>query len=106
MTGQIVYELIKFWLPILGAAAMLYRGARAARTGISAWANQLLDNHMAHIQKAAEDGALSLHEMSTSNIELVGEMRGMRTDFQRSYDENARNTQAILTGVEVLKDRG
>lgn len=105
MISQVMYETIKFWFPLATAGGFLIKTFLAGKRGVSIWANQLLNNHMAHIQQAAEDASASLSTMAESNKEMVGTMKEMRTDFQQGYTENARVQTAILTNLEVLKDR-
>lgn len=105
MISQVLYETIKFWLPLATAGGFLIKAFLAGKRGVSTWASQLLDNHMAHIQQAAEDASASLSAMTESNRQIAETMKEMRGDFQQSYTENARVQTAILTNLEVLKDR-
>jgi cell division protein ZapA (FtsZ GTPase activity inhibitor) len=108
-----LHVLLSFWLPIASAAALIIKTwlgirkwYRQTKSDISEWTNTLLDNHMAHIQTAAEEASVSLREMSETNKELSTTMREMRSDFQEAQTENIRVQNAILTGIEVLKSRG
>ncbi|HEX3739440.1 MAG TPA: hypothetical protein VHV29_06910 [Terriglobales bacterium] len=112
MTLLAIYAFIKFWLPLATATSLCVKGffytrsvVRNAQDGISIWTNTLLDNHMAHIQKAAEDASDSLKSIAEANHDFAVAMREMREDFQESQAENIRVQGAILTGIEVLKDR-
>ena len=74
-----------------------------AKNSISAWTNQLLDNHMTHIQKAAEDAAASIRDVAQSNREVALTMKEMRADFQANNTEIRQAQTDILTGIEVIK---
>jgi hypothetical protein len=110
MTWLLVYAFIKFWLPIVSAAGLLFKlflvcrkAVTNAKNDISAWANTLLDNHMTHIQIAAEDASASLLQIAETNRTFSNTMLEMRNDFQETQKENLRVQTAIMTGIEVLK---
>jgi hypothetical protein len=105
-----IYAALKFWLPLFTGLGVLVRCFIAVRNGLSTvkaevgeWANTLLDNHMAHIQSAAEDAASCMREMADTNREVAQTMRAMREDFQRSQQEGLRVQHELLTGLEVVK---
>ena len=113
MTGPVFYELIKFWLPLITAGGIGLRLIFAIRKlyistkdSIVSWANVLLENHMTHIQAAAENASISLAMMTETNKELASTIKLLRDDFVGTQHENLRIQSAILTGIEVLKDRG
>lgn len=107
-----LYAFIKFWLPLATATGFCVKGffyirsvVKNTQEGISTWANSLLDNHMTHIQVAAEEATECLKVMSATNQQLATIMQTMREDFQQAQTENIRTQSAILTGIEVLRDR-
>lgn len=113
MTWLAVYAFIKYWLPMTTAAGLLFKlyfiirnAVRRTMDDIGIWANTLLDNHLTHIQASAEQASASLKELSETNREVASSMKSMREDFQETQVENLRVQSNILTGIEVLRDRG
>lgn len=113
MVWPLIYAFIKYWLPIISVLGLFVKLAlstrkaiRAAKDDISSWANVLLDNHMTHIQDAVESASKSLTSISETNKELVASMKSIREDSLHSQTELMRVQNTILTGIEVLKDRG
>jgi len=105
-----IYTFIKFWLPIVTAIGivgklflMIRKSLQNAKNDVSAWASTLLDNHMAHIQAAAERASESLTEMVETNKTVAVAMSGMRQDFQASQTSQLAVQHEILTGLEVIK---
>lgn len=112
MTLLALFAFLKFWLPVVTAIGtttkiifICRKYVRTLRTDIGDWASSLLDNHMAHIQTAAEEATESLKVMSATNQQVATTIQTMREDFQQAQTENIRTQSAILTGIEVLRDR-
>lgn len=128
MIWPAIYATIKYWGPLLTFGGLFVKGFFSIKKGISTWADTLLDNHMAHIQLAAEKAAVAVTELASyhkdtlesqkemvvelsgvrkdlaNNGELVLEtMKDMRQDFMHSQATNIQVQGAILTGIEVLK---
>lgn len=109
----VVYTFIKFWLPMVTFLGLLAKGGQIAGERISAWANTFLDNHMLHIQESAEKAAVAVteltkyHEHNTDlQKEMVDQLTGLRADFAEHGKEMLQTQHQIITGIEVLKDRG
>lgn len=105
-----VYSLIKFWLPIITAVGLLgklffaiRKSLRGVKEDIGVWASTLLDNHMTHIQSAAERASDSLTEMVETNKTVAVAMSDMRHDFQASQTSQLAVQHDILIGLEVIK---
>ena len=112
ITGAAIYAVVKFWLPAITAVILVIKGMLAVhkffskmRTDVSEWAGQMLDNHMAHMQDAVERGAKAVEQMNVTMKTFAGELTQLRKDFQDHTKEDLRVQTAILTGLEVLKDR-
>ena len=46
-----IYEIIKFWLPIVTAFGFILRGYHTITRNVSEWADKLLHNHLSHIEQ-------------------------------------------------------
>jgi len=109
----VVYAFIKFWLPLITFLGLLVKGAQMAGSRMSTIASAFLDNHMAHIQEAAESASTAVvelagyhKEMLQSQGKIVTAIESMSRDFHEHVTEDRQAQAAILTGIEVLKDRG
>lgn len=100
-----LYAALVYILPIGTFLGFVVKAYLTAKQTISEWANTLLDNHMSHIQNAAEKASNSLAEMSETNKEICATMKEMRNDFQQNQREMVDVQHDILTGIEILKSR-
>lgn len=80
---------------------------------MSTVASTFLDNHMAHIQQSVESASGAVvelagyhKEMLQSQEEIVDAIKLMSRDFHDHVQEDRQAQAAIITGIEVLKDRG
>jgi hypothetical protein len=108
-----IYAFIKFWLPLATFLGLLVKGAQLVGSRISLIASTFLDNHMAHIQESAESAATAVvelagyhKEMLQAQGQIVIAIQSMSNDFHEYIQEDRQAQAAILTGIEVLKDRG
>lgn len=113
MTWLVVYAFIKYWLPMITALGLVLKlffivrkAIKQTMEDIGLWANTLLDNHLTHIQEYAENASTSLKDLSETNREVALSMQAMRKDLKEVQIENIKVHGDILTGIEVLRDRG
>lgn len=57
---NMVYESIRFWLPLTAAVGLYFK----LKKGVSEWASSLLDNHLTHIQDATQTTASNFQNLS------------------------------------------
>lgn len=105
MTGQAIYEIIKFWLPLISGFGLVIKAYKSASSGITQWADSLLNNHLSHIQDATEKSASLLQEVRDDHRAAQVEVAGVRSDLKAHEAQALAVQQQILTGIEVLKDR-
>ena len=112
LTWAAVYVFIKFWLPMATFLGLLVKGAQMTGRQVSSIASTFLDNHMQHIQESAETASAAVvelagyhKEMLESQGRIVTSIEGMSRDFHEHVHEDRQAQAAILTGIEVLKDR-
>lgn len=105
MNGPVIYEFVKFWLPVLTGFGMVFKAWRVARGGVTKWADSLLNNHLTHIQIATEQSAKLLVEVRDDHRVAKQEITGIRSDLHTHEVATLAVQQQILTGIEVLKDR-
>lgn len=66
------YEAMKFWLPIITAATLLWKAYSAVKKNVTAWGSSLLDNHLHTIQEETKITNVLLREL----IALMKETNG------------------------------
>lgn len=101
MTFQTVSDALKFWMPLLTGITLVVRLGFAVKRQIAMYAHQLLNNHLSHIQKSAEESATQLTNVANTNEQILVTMRDMSDTLKKSTEIQMK----VLTGVEILKDR-
>jgi hypothetical protein len=91
MTAIAFYAALKFWLPMVTAFVLVIKAYRTLSSGVTTWADKLLNNHLSHIQTATEATATLLAQS--------------HKDQQEYQKKDAETQQSIITSLEILKDR-
>ena len=96
------YEIVKWWLPIISAFGLVIKGWNTGKRMVTGWVDKLLNNHLRHIeQNTAETASV----MRAGFEEQALSFQGLGS-FMHSHSEmDAKVQQAILTNLEILKDR-
>lgn len=105
MTGEAIYEIVKFWLPIATAFGLVIRGWKSAKGGVTQWADLLLNNHLSHIQTATEASASLLKEVRDNGVSAAAAVAQISQDLRLHEDSTLKVQRDILVGIEILKDR-
>lgn len=102
----IVYSFIKFWLPLVTFLGLMVKGAQLVGRRLSMIANTFLDNHMAHIQSAAETASVAVTELAGYHKEMlqaqgriVNSIEIMSQDFHEHTLDDARVQTALLQEI-------
>ena len=117
--SQTAYNAVKYWLPLVSAALVVFRVIVWIRNKINstiaataAWGESLLHNHLAHLQTATEESVVILKEVrdnqseQLSKAKLTAEAVGkVAIDLERHEAADGEVQQKILTALEILKDR-
>jgi len=112
MTLSVLYEQLKFWLPVTTVITLIIKAWLSAKKATQTWANTMLDNHMAHIQESSEQASKAVielagyhKEMLVQQRELVSNMTLMQRDFHDHVLEDARVQTQIASALEVIKSQ-
>jgi hypothetical protein len=119
MNGPVIYEAVKFWLPLLTVAGVLYRAYKKVTNGVQAWADCLLHNHLTHIQSSTQETVCVLKEVRDSqntqaeSITEVGKnildvkqnITKVADDLADHINGDGQLQQQIATDLAILKDR-
>src|SRR5208282_5633904 len=107
MTGNQMYDAIKFWLPITTAFTVVYGAYRNVLTKVTIWGNQLLENHLTHIQSATEDSARVLKEVRDNQATQLVQatttavaVAKVAVDLEKHEEADGEVQQKILTALE------
>ena len=98
MSASEFYEIVKYWLPLITVFLLCTKAYFSGKKNIAEWANALLNNHVAHIQKAVEATANAQHE---GNVRLSK----LSEDLQEHHESELKAWQSVSTTLELLKDR-
>ena len=127
-----VWNIVKWWGPILGALFALVKFGFWARKqyddirdSVSGWAHQLLNNHMIHIQAATEASAKTLEavkelsaaaarsleehrlaerEHYTSSIKVLGEIRDVVQESKEITEDTAKRAEDVADKVAMVAE--
>lgn len=83
MVPTVVYDQLKFWLPLVSAFLLAYKGFQSIKKSVDGWAAKLFDNHLSHIQSATTD---TVTETKATN-ELLKASAIKDTDIARHVSE-------------------
>lgn len=115
----LIYEQMKFWLPLVSAFVLAYKGFQSIKSSIDGWAAKLFDNHLSHIQTATMS---TVTETKTTNdllkaaalkgVEVathVADVKKALADSdgkQRAHEEKEMMVwQGVVNTLTVLEDR-
>jgi hypothetical protein len=107
-----IYDQLKFWLPIVTALGIVIKGYLTVKNNVSSWADQLLHNHMHHIEEAVKsnaDEAMKTNALLTAAAERETSV-GMKVDMvQATIHERSTQEAAVwkdvIEALTILKER-
>lgn len=114
-----VYDIIRWWLPIIGAAIGVIKTGIWIRnkvnetiTAVAAWGDKALNNHLHSIEDNTSRTAAVLGEVRDNQAQQVAQIERVATAVAAVGDSLEKHAVSddqiqheILTGIEVLKDR-
>jgi len=106
------YEALKWWGPILGAAAMAIKVRKDVISRADVWVNTLLNNHLAHIQAATTETVAEtkntnklLAAAALKDIEVANKVMEVKDTLLDHHDKEQQVWGGILKTLAVLEDR-
>lgn len=84
----VLYEAVKFWLPLMTIGTLLVKAYLTTKKNIGGWAEKLLSNHLSHIQKATET--------TVAETKITNELLIQHTEKEMSVWAGVVNTLAVL----------
>jgi hypothetical protein len=96
------YEIFKYWLPLISGFGLVISAWKTTKELFTAWADKLLNNHLHHIEINTAETVLTMKQVleeQRTNFSLI------RDDFHERAELDTKVQQAILTNLEVLRDR-
>lgn len=88
---NLLYGELKFWLPLLTFSGLIVKAYLNFRKSTTEWMNQLLDNHLTHIQKATQ---------TTSDG-----IAGLANAFNSHEEKEMKVWEGVVRTLDVLEDR-
>jgi hypothetical protein len=116
LTAATCYAALKFWLPMGTAFGLVIKAYRSLTTGVTSWADKLLNNHLSHIQAATESTASLTKIAAETSAQLLREIliesrraavasSQVQRDLKEYQNKDADTQRDIVTALAVLKDR-
>ena len=117
MTPTIIYDAVKFWLPIVTGTGIIIKAYLTAKKNASEWLERIMNRQLGHLEVSTEHAAKAVvelagfhkdmlesqKEMVRSQGDVLGVIKDMHADFQHHVSEDVRVQSQILTGIEILK---
>ncbi len=107
-----IYDQLKFWLPIVTAFGIVIKGYFTVKNNVSSWADQLLHNHMHHIEVAVKSNA---DEAVKTNVLLTAAAEretyvSSKVDMVQATLHDHRTQEAaiwkdVIEAMTILKER-
>jgi len=118
-SSQTAYNAVKYWLPLVSVALVVFRvlvwirnKINATIASTAAWGERLLHNHLLHIQTATEESVVILKEVRDNQSEQLDKAKvtaaaveKVAVDLEKHENAEGEVQQKILTALEILKDR-
>jgi len=109
---NVFYEAIKFWLPMTTALTLVVKAYLGAKRGVSGWAEQLLSNHLSHIQTATETTVQETRETNKlltvaaqRDLDVATKVVEVKDTLQEHHEKQQVVWNGILNTLTVLEDR-
>lgn len=119
MLSTVIYEQLKFWLPVISGFLLTYKGFKSFKTSVDDWAAKLFDNHLSHIQTATMSTVDATNKtndlLAASALKDIDVARRVE-DARKALDENESKRVAheekemlvwhgVVNTLTVLEDR-
>jgi hypothetical protein len=101
-----LYSFLVYIIPIATALGWVARTYFKAKRGLIRWSSTLMNNHAAHLQASADQMNDSLKDISKTNQDMSETLRGIQNDHKEFQREVISTQHEIVTGIEVLRERG
>jgi hypothetical protein len=106
------YELIRWWLPIITVITLVVKAYLSVKKSIGEWTNKLLDNHLAHIEKAsisteAETKVTNklLTQVSEQHATLEKKVDAVFTNMNMHQERQLQMWDGVAKTLAILEDR-
>ena len=107
-----LYEVLKWWGPILGFAAMVFKIRKDVIARADTWMNSLLNNHLSHIQDATMTTVVEtkktndlLTAAAIKSTFVAEKVEDVRDTLTLHHEKETQVWSGILNTLSVLEDR-
>jgi hypothetical protein len=107
-----LYEIIKWWGPILGFVAMVFKLRKDVISRADTWMNSLLNNHLSHIQEATMTTVVETqktNELLTAaalkTVMVAEKVEDVRDTLTAHHEKETQVWAGVLNTLSVLEDR-
>lgn len=99
------YTEIKFWLPLLGAFGIVMRAYVSAKKNVTAFADKLLSNHLAHIEEATVSTEALTQQTNVLLKDSAGKLDMVQNTLSDHHEKQLIVWQGVAETLAILKER-
>ena len=96
-----VYTELKYWLPLVTIATIIWK----AKTAVTGWADQLLNNHLHSIQTATQSTEIETKKTNAILTDNTGRLEMLRSTVADHQDKEMTTWAGVVNTLAVIEDR-
>lgn len=112
LTWIIVYNFIKFWLPLTTLIGLVIKGYFHATNRFYNWANAIIESNTKTIAERVDKAGTAVLEMASYHKAMVDSQSTVNTTINQLSDtfhdhklDVLRNHTMLLAGIEIIKGK-
>ena len=100
-----IYEIVKFWLPIVTAVAMLTKAYFSAKKLVTEGLHTLFENHLKHIQDATAATVIETQKTNLLLAPAVMDIADVKSHLCEHIEKSTHVWDDITKTLTVIEDR-
>jgi hypothetical protein len=107
-----LYIELKFWLPVVTAFTIVVKAYLGGKGKISDWADQLLNNHLSHIETATTSTEVEtkktnelLRTAAERDIATASKVDAVQSTLHTQHERQLEVWHGVTQALTVLKER-
>jgi hypothetical protein len=95
------YTELKYWLPMVTIATIIWK----AKTAVTVWADQLLNNHLHSIQSATMSTEVETKKTNSLLGDNTGKLNMLQNTVHDHQEKELRVWEGVVNTLSILEDR-
>jgi hypothetical protein len=100
-----LYHEVKFWLPMITTFGIVVKAYLSGKAGVSAWADKLLNNHLAGIETATQSTEAETKKTNDLLRDHAGKLDMVQATLSEHHEHQLEAWKGITESLIVLKER-